>query len=243
MARGHVLALLALLLAPPARALNFKTLTHAGHRYTVVRVDHHDTLGLFNHDAHGVPYRRLDRLAADLATRYRRVLFAMNAGMYEKDLSPVGLFIADGHARHPLNTWRGLGNFCLQPNGVFLGAPDGYHIVATAEYPLFKGTVRLATQSGPLLLHRCVLNARLAGGISRHVRNGVGVPSPDTTFWVISEDSVTLFEFAAFFRDALHCPAALYLDGNVSSLYAPALKRNDQTTDLVPLIAVTERAP
>jgi uncharacterized protein YigE (DUF2233 family) len=51
---------------------------------------------------------------------------------------------------------------------------------------------------------------------------------------------VNLYEFATLFRDALHCPDALFLDGTVSSLYAPSLSRNDRKIDLGPMIAVVQ---
>ena len=50
---------------------------------------------------------------------------------------------------------------------------------------------------------------------------------------------MTFYELATLFRDKLGCPDALYLDGTVSSLYAPELRRNDFRTDLGPMIAVT----
>jgi DNA-binding NarL/FixJ family response regulator len=38
-------------------------------------------------------------------------------------------------------------------------------------------------------------------------------------------------------------PDALFLDGTVSSLYAPALKRNDFRMDLGPMIGVVKPSP
>jgi uncharacterized protein YigE (DUF2233 family) len=55
---------------------------------------------------------------------------------------------------------------------------------------------------------------------------------------VISEQPITFYEFAVFFRDELHCPDALYLDGVVSSLYSSKLQRNDSKADLGPIIGV-----
>ena len=49
----------------------------------------------------------------------RPVVFAMNAGMFQPDLSPVGLFIERGQELRPVNRRGGKGNFNLQPNGVF----------------------------------------------------------------------------------------------------------------------------
>ena len=50
---------------------------------------------------------------------------------------------------------------------------------------------------------------------------------------------VNSHEFAILFRDKLACPNALFLDGAISSLHAPELKRSDVRTDLGPMIGVT----
>lgn len=58
--------------------------------------------------------------------------------------------------------------------------------------------------------------------------------------FAISEEPVNLYEFATMFRDTLHCPDALFLDGAISSLHSAELKRSDVRVDLGPIIAVTE---
>jgi uncharacterized protein YigE (DUF2233 family) len=68
----------------------------------------------------------------------------------------------------------------------------------------------------------------------------VGVPSPNVAVFAISEAPINFYEFATMFRDLLHCPDALFLDGTISSLYSPELKRNDFRMDLGPMIGVTE---
>ena len=49
---------------------------------------------------------------------------------------------------------------------------------------------------------------------------------------------MTFYEFASFFRDGLHCREALYLDGTISSLYAPSINRQDQGPDMGPILGV-----
>jgi uncharacterized protein YigE (DUF2233 family) len=78
----------------------------------------------------------------------------MNAGMFHRDLSPVGLFVSDARQLTPLNTTNGYGNFYLKPNGVFLLSDTGAQVVESSEYPALHERVILATQSGPLLVHR-----------------------------------------------------------------------------------------
>jgi len=56
--------------------------------------------------------------------------------------------------------------------------------------------------------------------------------------FAISDEPVTFYEFASLFRDRLKCPEALFLDGSISSLYAPALERDDRLLPLGPIVAV-----
>ena len=42
----------------------------------------------------------------------------------------------------------------------------------------------------------------------------------------VSRGPITFHHFATFFRDRLGCRDALYLDGNISRLHAPALGRD-----------------
>lgn len=211
----------------------------ASRRFTTVRVDlRTDRLELFLRDEKGRPFNRFDRLAAWLAGRNRQLSFAMNAGMFHPDFSPVGLLVEDGREVSPLNVAGGTGNFFLKPNGVFFVSASGPRIVETAEYPALARGVRLATQSGPLLLRDGVVNPAFdAASTSRLVRNGVGI-SQETVLFVISEEPVNFYELAVFFRDELHCRDALYLDGVVSSLFSLDLRRNDSRADLGPMIGV-----
>ncbi len=192
-----------------------------GATVTVCRVDlGHEQMQLFWRDAAGQPYQRFAALRDALAGNGQTLEFAINGGMYKPDFSPVGLFVSDGRELSPLNRHRGSGNFSQQPNGVFLV---------------------LATQSGPMLVHQ--------GGIttspvmapdsqSRRVRNGVCAPSPAEDVFVITASAVTFYEFAGYFLNRLRCAEALYLDGSISSLYAPQLGRADHWFNVGPIIGV-----
>ena len=81
-----------------------------------------------------------------------------------------------------------------------------------------------------------------ASGTSEKIRNGVGVKDGHIVIFAISEEPVTFYEFATLFRDRLGCPDALYLDGSVSSLYAPAVGREDDLLPLGPIVGVVEKA-
>jgi uncharacterized protein YigE (DUF2233 family) len=60
--------------------------------------------------------------------------------------------------------------------------------------------------------------------------------------FAISDEPINFYDFALLFREQLKCPDALYLDGNVSSLYAPSLGRDDERVPLGPIIGVTVSA-
>jgi uncharacterized protein YigE (DUF2233 family) len=161
--------------------------------------------------------------------------------MYHADLKPVGLFANDGRQITPLNLQKGEGNFFVKPNGVFLITTKGAaRVVESSECLQLKDKIGLATQSGPLLVRRRAIHpAFKPDSTSRLIRNGVGIPSPDTALFVITTDPMNMNEFARLFRDVLKCPDALYFDGTVSSLYAPPLKRADRLIDLGPIIGIT----
>ena len=236
-----------MLLALPGsvRAVEFSTVEIAGKRVTICRVDvKKERLQLFHRDENGQPFKRFDPLVKWLGERGETLTFAMNAGMYHRDYSAVGVFVADGKELAPLNTAAGEGNFFLKPNGVFLVSERGARVIETSEYPKLKERILVATQSGPLLVHNGRMHpAFREGSENRLFRNGVGVPSPDVALFAISEAPVNFHEFATMFRDVLHCPNALFLDGTVSSLHAPKLKRSDFRIDLGPFIGVTEPKP
>ena len=76
----------------------------------------------------------------------------------------------------------------------------------------------------------------MADSPSKKRRNGVGVDASGVTHFAISNGPVRFHDFATLFRDVLDVPNALFLDGTVSRLYAPELKRNDTGYRLGPII-------
>jgi len=189
------------------------------------------------------PLRSFAALEAHLGTRAADLVFAMNAGMYDEEGRPIGLYVEDGEERRPLNLRSGPGNFHLRPNGVF--AVDAEGRVSVTRSDRFRTRVpnpRVATQSGPML----VIDGRLhpefdANGQSQLVRNGVGVSDPNTAWFAISEEGVSFGRFARLFRDELGCRNALFLDGSVSSLWDPGAGRQDAYSALGPMILVFRR--
>ncbi len=167
----------------------------------------------------------------------------MNAGMYDDEGRPIGLYVEAGRNRHPVNLRAGPGNFHLKPNGVFAVAPDGSVAIARSEeVSRLPFRPRWATQSGPMLVIDGRLHPRFqANGASLNIRNGVGVADARTAWFAISEEPVSFGRFARLFRDGLGCPNALYLDGTVSSLWDPGAGRRDDGYEIGPMVAVFRR--
>lgn len=203
-----------------------------------------DRLELILDGPNGQPLRSLAALERALGPRTSALRFAMNAGMYDEAGRPIGLYVENGVRRHRINTRPGAGNFHLLPNGVFAVDRDG--TASVTESRRFgrrrNGATRWATQSGPLLVIDGKLHPRFdADGLSRLVRNGVGVRDPHSAYFVVSEEPVSFGRFARFFRDGLNCSDALYLDGSVSSLWDRPAGRQDAYSNLGPMLVVFGR--
>jgi uncharacterized protein YigE (DUF2233 family) len=166
-----------------------------------------------------------------------KLVFAMNAGMYQEDLSPVGLYVENGRELKKANNANGPGNFHLKPNGVFFVSGRTAGVLETGRYLKERPRADYATQSGPMLVINGRIHPKISdNGISRKIRNGVGVRDKTTAIFAISEQPVTFGEFARLFRDELGCPNALFLDGSISSLYAPGLRRSDGLLPMGPMV-------
>lgn len=215
--------------------------TNEGTSYTVctIDLDRYD-IGLFWKGPDGLPYGSFSRLAGSPAGR--NLAMAMNAGMYDVDLSPVGLYVEGGRELKPANTAGGPGNFHLKPNGVFYVAGNRAGVTETGKYLRTKPRAAIATQSGPMLVIDGRLHPKFSDeGPSRKLRNGVGVRDGRTVVFAISEGPVSFGAFARLFRDRLGCRNALFLDGSVSSLYAPSLGRADFGRPMGPILGATPK--
>jgi uncharacterized protein YigE (DUF2233 family) len=218
--------------------------TFEGSPFTVCTFDaRRDELRLAWRGKDSKALRGLAPLADDLGDDARRVRFAMNAGMYDADGSPIGVLVSRGATVHPLNTSNGDGNFYLQPNGVFSVDRGGaVHVEPTAAYAARRPESEWATQSGPMLVIDGALHPAITeDGPSRKIRNGVGAPDAHTALFVISDEPVSFGRFARLFRDDLHCKDALFLDGVVSSAWIPDAGRRDAGHPLGPMVVVLDR--
>jgi uncharacterized protein YigE (DUF2233 family) len=151
------------------------------------------------------------------------------------------VFIADGRELAPLNTAAGEGNFLPEAEWRLSRHRVWSENLETSEFPRLRERVLLATQSGPMLVHRGALHpAFRENSESRLYRNGVCAPTPDVGGVRQQRGSLNFHEFATFFRDTLQCSEALFLDGTINSLYSTELRRSDFRMDLGPIIGVVE---
>lgn len=168
-----------------------------------------------------------------------------NAGMFNPQYKPVGLYIEEGKAPlFPLDTLNipNGGNFYLQPNGVFyVDSNNAAHIVTTQSYSKNppKVPVKLATQSGPMLVLNNTINEAFSPtSANKQIRSGVGIINNKKAVFVCSSTPCTFYEFANFFKTVLGCSNALYLDGAISKMYPHGLDTNG---NFGPILSVTKK--
>lgn len=171
-------------------------------------------------------------LQKHVADEGKQIIFAMNAGIYERGPKPLGLTICNGRELVPLNFQNGEGNFYLKPGGVFyLDEKKGAGVMETAEFSKSGIKPKLATQSGPLLLRHGVIHPIFKeGSTNKRLRNGVGVRSKDGQIIFVINDRddrvrgrVSFHQFASLFLH-LGCKDALYLDGDISDIMVEPAK-------------------
>ena len=210
-----------------------QVLKHAESDYQVVTVD--------------LRQQRLDLVGQALGTPHTFAALgeqqaATNAGIFHTPNEPVGLWIEDGVVLQPIELDAGDGNFFLKPNGVFWVDGSGAH-VSTSDTFAMDRDVRIATQSGPMLLVDGEIHPSFqAHSTSLRVRSGVGVSDPWTVHLVVSQEPVRFWDLATLFRDRLNADNALFLDGTISQMVDSNHKSVDQTVEYAGFITVTSRA-
>ncbi|OOG54463.1 phosphodiester glycosidase family protein [Rhodanobacter sp. C03] len=209
-----------------AQALDSSELAFEGQNYRVVHLDlKREPLSLHWRDPQSSqPYGNIEALRQWGNAHGQRLLFATNAGIYDKQFAPLGLYVENGKTVVPLNLSHGnpaSGNFSLLPNGVFAVYPDGHAAIRTsAAFKADGKPVQWATQSGPMLLIDGKLNEQFVDdSASLKWRSGVCVKTPSEVIFAVSEAPVNFHTFGRLFRDQLGCRDALYLDGSISQLY------------------------
>ncbi|MEL7125359.1 MAG: phosphodiester glycosidase family protein [Pseudomonadota bacterium] len=239
-------SLLALLLwASPALAATCEDMQYAGNRYTLCTVlPAEEDLRLFLYNDDGAPFGQFSAVDRALRRGGERLSFAMNAGMYHDDRAPVGHYVEDGEEIMRVVPNAGPGNFGLLPNGILCLRDGRADVYETLRFVDEAPACTYATQSGPMLVIDGALHPRfLIDSTSRYVRNGVGTTADgERAVFAISNNAVTFHEFGTLFRDHLGLPNALFLDGNISRLYAPDLERSDFGFSLGPIVGTVAPA-
>ena len=213
-------------------------------KFTVCTFDpRRDDIRLFLSGPDDKPYGSLASLGEALKAKGERLTFAMNAGMFGEDQFPVGLYVENRRKLHEADTRGGATNFHMKPNGVFWIGDGVAGVTETSRYLANTPPTRYATQSGPMLIVDGKIHPKIKpNGTSLKIRNGVGACGGGAVVFAIADEPVTFDTFARLFRDGIGCQNALFLDGSVSSLYAPELNRGDELEPLGPIVGVVQPA-
>lgn len=221
-----------------AAAINFGGVVY--HTYVVdVR---QAALNFFFANPVGNQFYNIDNLRRHLNNKSETLLFATNGGMFDDFRQPLGLFVQNGKEIAPINMNQGVGNFYIQPNGVFYTTRfQTIGIATTNNYNRISPYVENATQSGPMLVINGQINPNFQPDSSnRTLRSGVGQLDENRAVFVISNNPVNFYDFANFLKEYFNCSNALYLDGGISEMYIPDLGRKQTGGEFGVLIGVTQ---
>jgi len=168
-------------------------------------------------------FRNHKALRLWLESKGKELLFAVNGGMYTKELNPQGLYIENGVEIQKIDLQKeGYGNFYLKPNGIFYITNNNEAKIVISENLKNKSEIKYATQSGPMLVVENKIHSKLTKGSENvHIRNGVGILPNGNMLFAMSKEKINFYDFATFFKKN-KCKNALYLDGFVSRTFLPA---------------------
>jgi uncharacterized protein YigE (DUF2233 family) len=234
MSRLLLMLLACVALRASAEPIQVSHLTAGSTSYDVVELDLQlADLKLYWKNADGVAYESIGALRSSLGKKF---LMATNSGIYSAEYTPLGLHVERGEILSPVNkSCASKGNFFKCPNGIFMTTKQGAKVIYTKEYSQFRDGVVDATQSGPILVRAGKLHpAFQKRSQNLKLRSGVGVNAEGHVFFAISHGTVDFYDFAVFFRDTLHCPNALYLDGTISVLTVG----NEDSSQLEPFVGI-----
>jgi uncharacterized protein YigE (DUF2233 family) len=191
----------------------------------------------FSEKDNGEKIKSFKALRELLAKNNKKLIFAMNGGIFMQDYTPLGLYIENGVVKHKLNKKKnGYGNFYLQPNGIFYLTNDNHAKIETTDRFVNKN-IKYATQSGPMLLINGKINSKFRKDSNNlNIRNGVGILPDGRIVFAMSKERVNFYDFANYFK-SLGCRNALYFDGFVSKTYLPAKGYTNLTGNFGVIIA------
>lgn len=212
-------------------------LNHKNFLNHIVDLKKHD-LRFYYQKENGEIIRNFKRLKSYLDSLGKKLVFAVNGGMYDKGFTPHGFYIENGKVIKELDTIQeAYGNFYNQPNGVFFITWDNNAYVKKSNDIQEYSLIKYATQSGPMLVINGEIHQNLeAKSKSINKRNGVGILPSGKIIFVMTKKRMNLYDFAKYFKD-LGCKNALYLDGFVSKTYKPEKGFNHLIENFAILIA------
>ena len=180
-------------------------------------------LALYWKNENGKILRNFSALKEHTESNGEELIFAANAGMYQENQTPLGLYIEKGKTLHKINKRKNAyGNFYLQPNGVFFLTKDKKASICKTDDFSHASNIQFATQSGPMLLIDGDIHPKLTKGSKNlNIRNGVGILPDGKVLFAMSKKRINFYDFATYFKNQ-GCANALYLDGFVSKVYLPS---------------------
>jgi uncharacterized protein YigE (DUF2233 family) len=200
-------------------------------------------LRLYWKDDKNEVFRSIENLKSWVEKNKKKLVFAMNGGMYKTDNSPLGLYIEKQKVLSRLNKANASGNFYLKPNGVFYIRTDNTPVICNTTSFNNDGKIKYATQSGPMLVIDGKIHPEFKKGSANvNIRNGVGILPGNKVVFAMSKGLVNFYDFADYFK-RLGCQNALYLDGFVSRTYLPEKSWIQTGGDFGVLIGVTADIP
>lgn len=194
-------------------------------------------------------YFSLDAVKADLELKGLEAKMITNAGMFTPSNEPEGLYIEEGsQTNFELDTGKTQGdaNFYLSPNGVFyIDSSNTAHISTTMDFLTGKkistGHIRMATQSGPMLLINGSIHPKFTSGSSNEkIRSGVGIINEKKIVFAATVDPSNFYSFSMFFKNIFDCRDALFLDGHISQMYLKDINLHTEGS-FGPILSVTKR--
>jgi uncharacterized protein YigE (DUF2233 family) len=234
----------------PKETFTSERVSYLNQSFDVFIVDIKDyELALFWKNDKNQLFQSFENVSQYLKKQGKELIFAANAGIFNPEHIPEGLFVQNGIEKIPVNLKSGSGNFYMnfgeedKSNGIFIiDESNNAKIIKAKEHEKYKTRTQFATQSGPLLLYDEKINPKFTQGSTNvNIRNGVGYISPTKIVFIISNQPVNLYDFAAIFKEKYNCIHALYLDGAISKTYLPSLKRQDAGGDFSGIIGVSRK--
>lgn len=197
-------------------------------------------LRLYWKDDQNNPLVTFTRLKEYLQAKNKKLVFAMNAGMYMTDYRPLGLYIENGKVLVPINKRSAPNaNFYQKPNGVFYIDTNRVASVCKTDDFVYSKSIVYASQSGPMLLIDNEMHPVCKpGSLNTCNRNGVGILPDGKVLFVLAFD-VSFYELASFFKEA-GCSNALYFDGAISDAFFPE-KNYDGYGGVGPMVGITTK--